>query len=168
VLIVMKKKKIILIASIIIVLCAIILIFIMQNIKKVRYSSFEDLLLKNDFKIINQYDSGEVITVGEGNSYVINNKTVDYLKDEINVSIVEMKTNEEVKEELEVYYNFYNDGSNVRKKEEKKYTSIKLVSEIEYKYLIGVDNILIYINIYGENINENIYNMLIDYIKYNY
>jgi len=164
----MKKKKIILIASIIIVLCAIILIFIMQNIKKVRYSSFEDLLLKNDFKIINQYDSGEVITVGEGNSYVINNKTVDYLKDEINVSIVEMKTNEEVKEELEVYYNFYNDGSNVRKKEEKKYTSIKLVSETEYKCLIGVDNILIYINIYGENINENIYNMLIDYIKYNY
>jgi len=164
----MKKKKIILIASIIIVLCAIILIFIMQNIKKVRYSSFEDLLLKNDFKIINQYDSGEVITVGEGNSYVINNKTVDYLKDEINVSIVEMKNNEEVKEELEVYYSFYNDGNNIQKNEEKKYVSIKLVSEIEYKYLIGVDNILIYINIYGKNLNDDIYNMLIDYIKYNY
>jgi len=164
------KKKIILFCILAIVLILIPLFILLKKdaIFEKKYNSFNELLVKNDFEIIKEVEAGEKFTTESGFTYVINNKTTDYSKNKVDISIVEVTNIDDITEELDAYYNFYNSDNTKVEKEEKQYVSLKFIDDNKYNCLIGIDKYLIYINTYKGNYEEETYDMLIEFINYKY
>lgn len=174
----MKKKKIIKLFCFLAILLVLLITFLILNKKynekyneEYYYNIFEELLLNNDFEVLDKYPAGIKIVNENGFSYVMKNKTAYYTKDKINISVVEVEDINVVKKSLDEYYDLHNsDDTKVVKEdgEGKKYVSLKFLSKGKYYSLIGVDKYLIYLKSSSVKSGVEFYNLLIDFIDNEY